>query len=209
MYFVWKEISILSSLPKLEVLKLIGCFCNDEEWELSEKEIFKQLTYLEIVTNMFKRWEASNKHFPNLQHLILVGCFKLEEIPVEFGEIVTLKLIKLKHCLPSVVNSAKQIMEEQHDQGNDNMFVIEEGTLKARSSLAVVVWSFTACGSDFLGHLSPVAGVRMMPAMENKRLRPRQRMPALQWRTVLNHPVQIKVQILQQHRNLLHTLSSS
>nr|GMD72495.1 putative late blight resistance protein homolog R1B-16 isoform X1 [Ipomoea batatas] len=133
MYFVWKEISILSSLPKLEVLKLIGCVFNDEEWELSEKEIFKQLTYLEIVTNMFKRWEARNKHFPNLQHLILVGCFKLEEIPVEFGEIVTLKLIKLKHCLPSVVNSAKQIMEEQHDQGNDNMFVIEEGTLKAQS----------------------------------------------------------------------------
>nr|GLL41631.1 putative late blight resistance protein homolog R1A-3 [Ipomoea trifida] len=134
MYFVWKEISILSSLPKLEVLKLIGCSCNDEEWELSEKEIFKQLTYLEIVTNMFRRWEASNKHFPNLQHLILVGCFKLEEIPVEFGEIVTLKLIKLKLCLPSVVNSAKQIMEEQHDQGNDNMFVIEEGTLKPTQS---------------------------------------------------------------------------
>nr|GMD63291.1 putative late blight resistance protein homolog R1B-16 [Ipomoea batatas] len=130
MYFVWKEISILSSLPKLEVLKLIGCTCNDEEWKLSEKEIFKQLTYLEIVTNMFKRWEASNMHFPNLQQLILSGCFKLEAIPVEFGEIVTLELIKLKHCLPSVVDSAKQILDEQHDQGNDNMFVIEEGTLK-------------------------------------------------------------------------------
>nr|GLL41632.1 disease resistance protein RPP13-like [Ipomoea trifida] len=131
MYFVWKEISILSSLPKLEVLKLrVGCTCIDEEWKLSEKEIFKQLTYLEIHANLFKRWEATNNHFPNLQHLILSWCFKLEEIPIDFGEIVTLELIKLKHCLPSVVDSAKQILEEQRDAGNDNMFVIEEGTLK-------------------------------------------------------------------------------
>ncbi|XP_031111883.1 putative late blight resistance protein homolog R1A-3, partial [Ipomoea triloba] len=134
MYFVWKEISVFSSLPKLEVLKLRGCSCIDEEWKLSEDEIFKQLAYLEIHTTRFKRWEARNNHFPNLQHLILSGCYKLEEIPVGFGEIGTLELIKIKYCLPSVVESAKQILEEQHDAGNDNMFVIEEGTLKPAQS---------------------------------------------------------------------------
>nr|GMD60086.1 putative late blight resistance protein homolog R1B-16 [Ipomoea batatas] len=134
MYFVWKEISVFSRLPKLEVLKLRGCSCIDEEWKLSEDEIFEQLAYLEIHTIRFRRWEASNNHFPNLQHLILSGCYKLEEIPDGFGEIGTLELIKLKYCLPSVVDSAKQILEQQHDAGNDNMFVIEEGTLKPAQS---------------------------------------------------------------------------
>nr|GMD65864.1 putative late blight resistance protein homolog R1B-23 [Ipomoea batatas] len=127
--FRWKAVNSLSKLPKLEVLKLLRCFCiGEEEWKLSKKEKFEQLVYLKIDAIDLKCWEASAYQFPNLECLILSWCEKLEEIPANFAEISNLKSIKLIRCLPSAVASAKQIWEEQHDQGNEDMIVIEEYT---------------------------------------------------------------------------------
>nr|GLL41476.1 putative late blight resistance protein homolog R1B-23 [Ipomoea trifida] len=104
--FGWKVVNSLSKLPKLEVLKLLRCFCiGEEEWKLSKKDKFEQLIYLKIDAIDLKCWEASAYHFP--------------------------KSIKLIRCLPSAVASANQIWEEQLEQGNDDMIVIEEDTIQS------------------------------------------------------------------------------
>nr|GMD68036.1 disease resistance protein RPP13-like isoform X6 [Ipomoea batatas]GMD68039.1 disease resistance protein RPP13-like isoform X6 [Ipomoea batatas] len=127
--FRWKAVNSLSKLPKLEVLKLLRCSpMGEAEWKLSKKEKFEQLIYLKIDAIDLKCWEASAYHFSKLECLILSRCSKLEEIPANFAEISNLKSIKLIRCLPFAVASAKQIWEEQHEQGNDDMIVIEEDT---------------------------------------------------------------------------------
>nr|GMD61993.1 disease resistance protein RPP13-like isoform X6 [Ipomoea batatas] len=126
--FEWKGINILSSLPKLKVLKLFFFACVGEEWEL-EDEVFSQLIYLEINSIDLKHWKASSQNFPKLEHLCILGCYELREIPIGFAEISTLKSIKLLRCLPSAVESAKKIQDEQRDYGNNDMVVIEEDTL--------------------------------------------------------------------------------
>nr|GMD61999.1 disease resistance protein RPP13-like isoform X6 [Ipomoea batatas] len=121
-------------LPKLKVLKLFFFACVGEEWEL-EDEVFSQLIYLEINSIDLKQWKAGSHNFPELERLLLYRCKKLEEIPPDFGEIPNLKLIELKGCLTSVVDSAKQIETDQRDSGNDDMIVIEENAIQPNDEL--------------------------------------------------------------------------
>ncbi|XP_019185890.1 PREDICTED: putative late blight resistance protein homolog R1B-23 [Ipomoea nil] len=127
--FEWKAINILSKWPKLEVLRLNNCDIIGEEWELLENENFDHLIYLELFRNGLKHWEASACHFPNLERLVLIRCPQLVKIPADFAEILNLKSIELTECLCSAVDSAKEIQEQQHEYGNDNMVVIEENTI--------------------------------------------------------------------------------
>nr|GLL46220.1 putative late blight resistance protein homolog R1B-14 [Ipomoea trifida] len=124
----WKEIEVLSKLPRLEVLKLFDSM-EGEEWEVSENVKFCKLICLRISSLNFKYWEASAYHFPRLERLLLHDCYQLTEIPNSFVEIPTLNLIELSSCLASAVMSAKQIQAEQHDWGNDDMVVIENDTI--------------------------------------------------------------------------------
>nr|GLL40636.1 disease resistance protein RPP13-like isoform X4 [Ipomoea trifida] len=109
--------------------KMVG-----EEWEL-EDEVFSQLIYLEINSIDLKQWKAGSHNFPELERLLLYRCKRLEEIPPDFGEIPNLKLIELKGCLTSVVDSAKQIETDQRDSGNDDMIVIEENAIQPNDEL--------------------------------------------------------------------------
>nr|GLL35600.1 disease resistance protein RPP13-like isoform X1 [Ipomoea trifida] len=61
-------------------------------------------------------------------------CDELREIPIGFAEISSLKSIKLKKCLPSAVESAMKIQDEQSDYGNNDMVVIEEETFHVLES---------------------------------------------------------------------------
>nr|GME10762.1 putative late blight resistance protein homolog R1B-23 [Ipomoea batatas] len=132
--FEGKTINTFSKLPKLEVLLLMDCKWIGGEWELLEKEDFDHLIYLKISKSNIERWEASACHFRNLERLVLEWCQELEKIPAEFAEIPSLKSIKLYGCLHSAVDSAKEIQREQHEQGNDNMVVIEKDTIEVHLS---------------------------------------------------------------------------
>ncbi|XP_019175776.1 PREDICTED: putative late blight resistance protein homolog R1B-16 [Ipomoea nil] len=123
----WKEINVLSKLPRLEVLKL-GVDELGKKWEVPENVKFCHLVCLKISYGNLKYWEVGAHNFPKLERLCLYDCSELREIPNSFAEIPTLNLIELEMCHPSAVMSAKQIQAEQHDYGNENMVVIEIDT---------------------------------------------------------------------------------
>ncbi|KAA8532448.1 hypothetical protein F0562_032481 [Nyssa sinensis] len=106
----WKEMSILGMLSNLEVLKLRRDACIGPEWETRDGE-FQKLKVLQLKYLSFTEWNTSSFHFPSLQHLVLHGCHKLEEIPSSLTDIPTLEIIELSRCSGSVVNSARQIQK--------------------------------------------------------------------------------------------------
>ncbi|KAL2559511.1 putative late blight resistance protein-like protein R1A-10 [Forsythia ovata] len=126
--------TIVGSLPNLQVLKLIGGSFVGLEWEPKEGE-FLQLKYLRLCEINLENWIANNIHFPSLVCLVIDICEYLE-IPCGIGEIPTLELIKVYNCSDSVVTSAKQIEEEQHSSGNDYL-----QRLPRRSVFAAIVSS--------------------------------------------------------------------
>nr|GLL20343.1 putative late blight resistance protein homolog R1B-13 isoform X2 [Ipomoea trifida] len=138
----WDAMTVIGMLPNLQVLKLKNGACQGPHWELTEGS-FRQLKSLLICGSGLRHWEATGDNdFPVLQHLILKECYELEAIPSSFGEILTLKLIELCHCYSRLVNSARQIQEEQRDYGNDELVVraynIWEGILYVASRYSSV-----------------------------------------------------------------------
>ena len=64
---------------------------------------------------------SDNSHFPLLEKLHLGFLRHLEEIPLEVGEITTLKSIVIVHCTVSAVMSAKKIVDEQEELYGDQL----------------------------------------------------------------------------------------
>ncbi|XP_019190161.1 PREDICTED: uncharacterized protein LOC109184589 isoform X2 [Ipomoea nil] len=129
MNFEWKGIDVLCQLPRLKVLRLLFSSIG-KEWELEEEDSFQSLIYFEIFSTDLKHWKSSNCHFRRLERLVLGNCFQLREIPDSFGWIPNLKSIELTRCLPSAVDSAKRVREDQLDFGNHNLVVIEKETIE-------------------------------------------------------------------------------
>ncbi|XP_019163528.1 PREDICTED: putative late blight resistance protein homolog R1B-14 [Ipomoea nil] len=123
MRFEWKGIRVLCKLPSLEVLKLKTFGCVGKKWKMEKDEKFCELIYLEIGRTNLVHWTAYSSNFPKLEHLRLSFCETLEEIPVKFEDIYTLKSIKLTNCHPSAVNSAQEIEEKKRNIGYDDMKV--------------------------------------------------------------------------------------
>ncbi|KAL7000805.1 hypothetical protein U1Q18_001955 [Sarracenia purpurea var. burkii] len=122
-YLSWDEISTLGKLlPTLEVLKLLQNACKGPVWETSED--FPQLKFLKYKFLDIEQWNASSSHFPRLQKLVLDDCYQLEKIPSGIGEILTLQMIEVHFCIPSLVNSAREIKEEQESMGNSLLQVV-------------------------------------------------------------------------------------
>ncbi|KAK6140663.1 hypothetical protein DH2020_025597 [Rehmannia glutinosa] len=121
----WEKMSIIGRLPNLEVLKLRHSAFVGEIWDTRDNE-FEQLRFLKLENLDITQWNvASSEHFPSLRRLILYSCDNLEEIPFEIGEIATLELIEVQgKCRKSLVESARQIEEQQREIGNEELSVI-------------------------------------------------------------------------------------
>ncbi|KAL2492377.1 Disease resistance protein RPP13 [Abeliophyllum distichum] len=119
----WENISIIGSLPKLEVLKLKDHAFEGPTWEPNEGE-FSLLKYLLLEETDLEHWNVDETHFQSLKRLNLRYCYNLVKIPSEFGEHLTLQAIELYECSPSVLASAESIKEEQNDYGNDKFQVV-------------------------------------------------------------------------------------
>ncbi|MFS8025117.1 putative P-loop containing nucleoside triphosphate hydrolase, leucine-rich repeat domain superfamily [Helianthus anomalus] len=113
----WSDMSIIQSLPNLQVLKLKYMAFEGNRWDTYEQE-FAQLKFLRLEMLNIKVWEAYSISFPYLRQLEIFHCLDLEEIPHEIGDIPTLELIKIKKCRDFVGESVRRIEEEQHDCGN-------------------------------------------------------------------------------------------
>ncbi|XP_031108579.1 putative late blight resistance protein homolog R1B-8 [Ipomoea triloba] len=119
----WEAIAAFSILPNLEVLKLIRAECMGEEWETIDGGFLK-LKFLFISDAELKYWNSTSDHFPVLERLALHYCYYLHEIPAGFVDVLTLQLIDLKACTPSLVESARQIRDEQENlYGYDELIV--------------------------------------------------------------------------------------
>ncbi|XP_022853705.1 putative late blight resistance protein homolog R1B-8 [Olea europaea var. sylvestris] len=120
MYLYYEDLTILGSMPCLGVLKLKGCNFDCGVWEPNEEE-FLELKYLLLHNVDLKSWRADSIHFPSLESLVISVLLRspLDEIPSGFGEISTLQSIELHGCVDSIVESAKKIVEQQLDWGND------------------------------------------------------------------------------------------
>ncbi|XP_073127772.1 putative late blight resistance protein homolog R1B-14 [Henckelia pumila] len=121
-YFLWENMTIIGSLPNLQVLKIINIrhFTDDheyEEWKPVEGQ-FLQLKYFHSSLDYVVKWEVEKEHFPSLESLRLMRAWSLHEIPCGIGEIDTLQLIELRKCRISLVNSAKLLQKQQHENGN-------------------------------------------------------------------------------------------
>lgn len=113
----WEDMTIVGSLPNLEVLKLRSHACVGPDWCPIEGE-FVRLKSLVIGKTNLRHWRADKTHFPILEHLVLQYINLMEILP-ELGELLTLRKIELFKCSESTTTSAKKILEEQESLGND------------------------------------------------------------------------------------------
>ncbi|XP_051142406.1 putative late blight resistance protein homolog R1B-16 [Andrographis paniculata] len=118
----WENMTAIGSLPKLQVLKLQYCYFDGAEWSPVEGE-FLSLKYLYLKQVNLANWNADSANFPRLEQLLLHELTSLNEIPLDIGEIATLKLIQLEYCSKSAAFSAQNILEEQESLGNDGLVV--------------------------------------------------------------------------------------
>ncbi|XP_047971395.1 putative late blight resistance protein homolog R1B-16 [Salvia hispanica] len=118
----WKDMSVIGSLPNLQVLKLRNHACRGETWETVDGE-FPDLRYLLIVGSVLQQWITESSHFPRLKYLVLRHCQMLREIPGCIGEIPTLEVIEVDSSNQFLVESAKQIKEDQESYGNYDLHV--------------------------------------------------------------------------------------
>ncbi|KAK4344376.1 hypothetical protein RND71_037470 [Anisodus tanguticus] len=114
----WEELNIIGELPSLEVLKLKSDACQGREWHPIAGG-FTRLKLLLIDACDLEYWKATDDTFPVLERLVIRYCGYLKEIPVEFADIHSLRLIGLSYCKPELEASAARIRQEQEDLGNE------------------------------------------------------------------------------------------
>ncbi|CAI9114231.1 OLC1v1014900C1 [Oldenlandia corymbosa var. corymbosa] len=113
----WNAISIIGQLPNLEVLKLRSRAFSGRSWDVEDGE-FINLKSLELRQLDIQEWTVKHEPFPNLERLIVKDCYSLGGIPSGLGYIPTLKKIDMRWCFQAS-RSAREILEEQQEMGND------------------------------------------------------------------------------------------
>ncbi|EYU24356.1 hypothetical protein MIMGU_mgv1a022056mg [Erythranthe guttata] len=116
----WEDLTLIGSLQNLEVLKLKYDSVRGAVWNPIEGE-FLRLKFLLIHYSDLVYWNADSSNFPVLEKLVLKGMEKLEEIPLDIGEIPTLGFVHVNCCSESAAISALKIVEEQENVGNEGL----------------------------------------------------------------------------------------
>nr|GMD41062.1 putative late blight resistance protein homolog R1B-14 [Ipomoea batatas] len=133
-YLPWKDMDIIGRLKNLEVLKLKKFAFDGPEWNLSDA-VFPRLKLFVISDLNLECWNADAEHFPKLECLILKCCIDLNELPIDFASITTLRLIELHNCYSSLVESAKEIQEEK--MRFDSTLVIHDHETKVQEEFKI------------------------------------------------------------------------
>ncbi|WMV31848.1 hypothetical protein MTR67_025233 [Solanum verrucosum] len=89
------SLSTIARLPNLEELYLYRTIIKGGEWNMGEEDTFENLKFLKFGKVALAKWEVGEESFPALEKLKLQGCCDVEEIPPSFGDIYSLKIIKL------------------------------------------------------------------------------------------------------------------
>ncbi|XP_009777479.1 putative late blight resistance protein homolog R1A-3 isoform X2 [Nicotiana tabacum] len=119
-------ICFIAGLSSLEYLHLVDFYYESEEWCLGDTT-FHKLKFLKLEELYVSKWDASEESFPQLETLVIKQCEYLEEIPLSFAYIQTLKQIKLIWCNnnKSLVASAVRIKEEvEENEATDRIDLI-------------------------------------------------------------------------------------
>uniref|UniRef100_M1CEA6 Plant resistance protein n=1 Tax=Solanum tuberosum TaxID=4113 RepID=M1CEA6_SOLTU len=117
------SLSIIARLPNLENLTLKNTIIQGEEWNMGEEDTFENLKFLELDEVALAKWEVGEESFAVLEKLVLWRCRKLDEIPPSFGDIYSLKIIKVdynRHLKDSAM-MIKQYVEDM--TGEDKLQV--------------------------------------------------------------------------------------
>ncbi|KAM3328331.1 hypothetical protein P3S68_033023 [Capsicum galapagoense] len=112
-------VSSIAKLQHLETLKLSEIyFTGEKHWDLGDNT-FKVLRVLKLHRVFMTQWYCSDAYesFPSLEYLVIKSCSKLEEIPLSFADVPTLRLIKVTDCSKSVGDSALKIEKEMEEYG--------------------------------------------------------------------------------------------
>ncbi|XP_047969369.1 putative late blight resistance protein homolog R1A-3 [Salvia hispanica] len=128
-YMAWSGMAMMASLPHLQLLRFHWNAVVGPEWEFVDEK-FCSLKHL-IISNCHNliRWTVDKFNFPVLETLFLSCLRKLDEIPLDIGEVPTLEKISVVNCSESVKMSAMKILEEQENLGNQSLQVIIDGAV--------------------------------------------------------------------------------
>ncbi|XP_057789230.1 putative late blight resistance protein homolog R1C-3 [Salvia miltiorrhiza] len=106
MGFSWEYMDVIGSLPYLEVLKLRAYAFRGPKWEARE-ESFLRLLFLLIEDSDLVQWKPRSVSFPELSHLSMKHCYKLEEFHwLSHHESGTIELL---NCNPVALTCAMQL----------------------------------------------------------------------------------------------------
>ncbi|KAH0664026.1 hypothetical protein KY284_028957 [Solanum tuberosum] len=133
---VEKAIYFTVGLPNLECLHLRD-FTHSKEWYLPIDITLHKLKFLKLSYLHISRWNVSEESFSLLETLVINGCSELEDIPLSFANILTLKQIKLMYSgNESLEASVERIKEEiTENEGCDrlNLILIKTTAAKAQT----------------------------------------------------------------------------
>ncbi|KAM3376387.1 putative late blight resistance protein R1B-11 isoform X1 [Capsicum galapagoense] len=104
------SLSIIAILPNVEHLFLTRTIIKWGEWNMREEETLENLKFLMLDNVTLAKWEFGEESFP--EKLQLWGCHMLEEIPSNFGDIGSLKIIQLVESPQLEDSEIKEYVED-------------------------------------------------------------------------------------------------
>ncbi|KAK4402486.1 hypothetical protein Sango_0989300 [Sesamum angolense] len=119
----WEYMSVIAQLPKLEILKLRNYAFQGPVWKVYDSQ-FSRLKFLLLEDTDLEFWSVGCSHSLLLKHLIIRHCYKLKEFSTLVSGILSVEMIELVDCSPSLAASAKKILEGRMTCGKNRAQLI-------------------------------------------------------------------------------------